>query len=191
MWQNKVDNWLEENSVRGGISTLAGSYRLLIGLTVFGLHIGTLGVTYILSRLLRNKNEFYCSTIYSKKNEHQNINSDQAKDRIKKIFDTEMVELKEDEEVLFLIEDETESDAGLVFTNKRMVYKLVKPKAMTIKRVSGQIPISELRNKQLTADLKVMVTIKINNEPIGKLMNERADIYGNFLDAIRKSIVSS
>ena len=187
MWQDNVDNWLDDNSVRGGISTAYGSARLYFGLIKWCIHIGTFGITYVLWRLVRTKDVFYCETVYSKKNEHQNISSKDAEKRIKKILDAEMIELKKGEEVLFLVEDETDSDNGLVFTNKRLVYRLLKPKAMTITSVSGQVPLSDIGNK-LTADLKVNVTIKINNEAVGKLMNDRADIYGNFLDAVRKSL---
>lgn len=190
MWQDNVDNWLEDNSVRGGISSEVGVTRMFNVVMLIGIHMVTFGITYVLWRIFRDKDEFYNQYVYSKKNKHQNICSEDSEKRINKILAEEQIELKHDEEVLFYVKDVSFSDNGLVFTNERLVYKLLKPKAVTGTSITGQVPLAAIGNKLALESSKLTNahTIKVDNEEIGKLSIPRGDVVADFLVAIRKSI---
>lgn len=187
IWADRVDQWLDKNSVKGGHSSIAAPYRLFVfPLMRMCIHVLTLGISLILMRLARDNNLFYSKQIRNRTNPHQNLDDESAKNRIKRIFAEEMVQLGESEKVLFLIEDEQDKDHGMVFTNQRLVYRLLEPKLFS-GPTSGQVTIEHLKKDMKATEIS-STTIRIGDKAIGKLQNQRGDLIDNFLNVIRKSL---
>lgn len=188
MWADRVDQWLDQNSVKGGHSSISAPNRLFVfPLLRFSIHILTFGISFILMWLLRDKSLFYSEQIRNRINPHFNLDNEGAKNRIKSIFTEEMAELGESEKVLFLIEDEKLEEHGMVLTNQRLIYRLTKQGLLIESSTSGQVPIKDL-TKNMKATEFADTTIRIDNKPIGTLHNESGYLIDNFLNVICKSL---
>ena len=189
-WVANVDKYLDDNSVRGGISNRAGMGAFYVWIFKMSFYICTLGVGYILALMLRTKEMYFFELVRSKNHPSQNLDDNSVKKRIDKILESEMVSLKKGEEVLYLLEDGDDSDCGMVFTDARVIYNLLKPKAITISQQSGQFPIQDMASK-VQAKLKVYVMITVNGEDIGKLAAEKGQPIEDFLNAVRKAVTNA
>mgnify|MGYP001181787226 CR=1 FL=1 len=186
-WIETTDKWLEDNSTRGGIPNRDSYGAFISFLFKLGFYIMTVGFGYLLVLLLRTKDEFFFELIRSKNHPIQNLEDKAVKKRIDAILESELITLGSDEEVLYLIEDESIKDCGVLITNSRIIYKLFKPKAVTVSTESGQMPLSEMANK-VQAKMRAFVTISINGEAIGKISAQKGQPIEDFLNAVRKSL---
>jgi hypothetical protein len=192
MWADSVDQWLEKNSIRGGHSPDDLHGKMVTFAFKLTFYMFTFGLGYLLVRILRSKETWYYSDIFSRKNKTQNIQVPTAKKLVEKILDKEMITLGDDEELLFLIKDQSSKENGILFTSKRMIYNLVKPNLTALVATSsGQIAISDLSKKMGAKAGMVNVIISVNGENIGKLENSKPKIIDDFLGTIRKSVANA
>lgn len=192
MWADSVDQWLEKNSVRGGHNPNDFFGNMVTFAWKLTFYIFTFGLGYFLVRMFRSKETWYYTDIFSRKNKTQNIQLPRAKKLAEKILEKEMITLGNDEELLFLVKDQNNNDNGILFTNKRMVYNLVKPNfTALIATSSGQISVSDLSKKMSAEAGMVNLVISVNGENIGKLENAKPKIIDEFLGTIRKSIANA
>lgn len=195
MWADNVDQWLEENSIKGGNKTGNTAVRLQVGIWVFIMklmfYFGTFGIGYLIARALRSNEKWYYENISNRKNKICNISNPSEQNVIKSILEAEMITIGNDEEILFLIKNEADKKQGIIFTNKRMVYKIVKPDfTAVIAETSGQIPIDNI-GKSISAETAALsVVIKVNGEKVGKILDDRPQFINAFLDTVRKCIVN-
>jgi hypothetical protein len=191
MWADNVDQWLQKNSIRGGHSPDNFNDKLLsFGLRVV-FYISTVGIGYLIVRALRTKESWYYEDIFSKKDGKQDIESPEAKEIINAILEKEMVTFGEGEKALFLIKDQTLKRNGILLTNKRMIYALVKPNFTSVLATdSGQLLISELSKKISSKSGILNMTIIVGKEEIGKLDNSKPNLVNNFLECVRKSLAN-
>jgi hypothetical protein len=192
MWADSVDQWLEKNAIRGGHSSSDLQGKMFSFAFKICFYMFTMGIGYFLVRILRTKDAWYYEDIYSRKNNHQNIEAPDAKKLTESILEKEMITLGKDEEILFLIKDQSSKNNGILFTSKRMIYNLVKPNFTALVATnSGQMMLADLAKKMNAKPGIISISISANGEEIGKIDNSKPKLINDFLDCIRKSIANA
>lgn len=107
MWTDKLDKWLDDNAVEGG-NRNGFAEKFMTFVIVWSVHFTTLGITLVLSRLLKSKSPkdvWYCDYIYSRQSVSQNITNNKISKKVSTILKKIGIDLHDNEEVCFFIED--------------------------------------------------------------------------------------
>ena len=118
MWTDKLEKWLDDNAADDG-NRFTDFEKLMRGFSVWCLHGATLGFTLVISRLLKSKSPKdtrYCDYIYSRQSILQRITSANISKKISTILKEIEINVHDNEEVCFFIED---------YKNKKMASSLL------------------------------------------------------------------
>ena len=122
------------------------------------------------------------------------LTDDENQKRISSIIDAAATELREGENVMFLIKDpeNISKDTGMVFTETRLIYNLEKQGKLTTSDKGGEVNLPDLGTPEVTKSLSDTVSINFGELKLGCLkFFKSVDLVREFLIELRKAVQAS
>ena len=219
MYADRVDNWLEENSYSDKHPEESVTAIGLLIVPMFKMMGFSFKVCWIIlcytpplcwippfstSRKKKSapedekKNFIYHPWIIGRKTKSEffkcSLTDDVNQKRIATILDEAATELREDEQVLFLIKDEDNigKDTGMIFTETRLIYNLEKQGKLKMSNKGGEVKLTELGVPNISKTMSDSLYVNFGELKIGCLkFFKSVDLVKDFLVELRKAVQAS